>query len=421
VCESIAAYRKGSRASEENLKGLHCDSHEDNFVDRVIEAVTNFFRVFAHVDHRYNHHQHQRLTSFTIMSISVRFIVILLLLLPLVQGFSATSDISTRTPTQQQRNLISSPVTMGNGHRVLSSSRTALNVFALDKEKHANQPFSDIFPQSSIATLQQSTTLIPYGIRVHMLNTGIGLTQLQGFANDMQSSIIDSSSHPQIHEFTLLCMAFSLTGTIYDNVINAVTRYIIHPADTDNSDNDFLLQLHKLRFVWHAISMPLLAIPVTEMAARTSLFDESTCFAASALFAVMSLFEGYKTFTHMDVATDLKLVDNRTSKSDRSMSLLGVMSYTTTRPMEVVIPAVLLVLYETLLGADLVLQSATSASSLLDFATTAGSPLLLLACGVSTLGASGMARAKPEIQLLSEHSHMALLWSAYLAGAAVFC
>ena len=363
------------------------------------------------------------------MSISVRFIVILpflfVTLLP-VQGFTATSDFSTRTPTQQQRNLISLPVTMGNGHRVLSSSRTALNVFALDNEKHANQPFLNISPrdvlQSSIATLQQSTTtLIPYGIRVHMLNTGIGLTQLQGFANDMQSSIVDSSSHPQIHEFTLLCMAFSLTGTIYDNVINAVTRYIIRPTDTDNSSNDVLLQLHKLRFVWHAISMPLLAIPVTEIASRTSLIDESTCLAVSAFSATMSLFEGYKTFMHMDVATDLKLVDNRNSKSDRSMSLLGVMSYTTTRPMEVVIPAVLLVLYETLLGGDLVLQSATSASSLVDFVTTASSPLLLFACGVSTLGASGMAREKPEIQLLSEHSHMALLWSAYLAGAAGFC
>ena len=367
------------------------------------------------------------------MSISIRFIVILpflvVALLPPVQGFTAATQISTRVPapTQQQRNLISLPDAKGNGHRVLSSSRTALNVFALDNEKHANQPFLTLIPprevvQSSIETLQQSTTaMIPFGIRVHMLNIGIGLSQLQSFATDMQASIVDSSAHPQIHEFTLLCMAFGLIGTIYDNVINAVTRYIIQPEDININSNDALLQLHKLRFVWHAISMPLLAIPVTEMAARASLVDDSTCLGVSALLGAMSLFEGYKTIMHMDIKTDLKLVDNRNSKSDRSMSLLGVMSYTTTRPMEVVIPAVLLVLYETFVGGDLVLQSAASASSLVDFVTTASSPLLLFGCGVSTLGASGMAREKPEIQLLSEHSHMALLWSAYLAGAGSFC
>lgn len=336
-------------------------------------------------------------------SFSIRFIFVLpifvLASLSAVQGFTAAP--STRQPAT--RNQIPPPITIKDGHRI-QQSPTALPVFAIGNEQVEQRPSLNFF--------LRDVQSIPFGISMHVFNSIVGVARLESFASDIQSSIMDAASYPDIHEATLLLMAFGTMGSIYDNSLNAVTRYVNQPS---TNNNDFLLQLHKLRFVWHVVSMPLLAIPVTELAARASLIDESTSLAVSGILGALALLEGHKMITKFDVDTDLKLVDNReNSESNQSTTYLpGVMSYTTTRPMELVLPAILLVLYETIMGGAMVMQSGASSLSSWDFLTT--SAPLLLACGTSTLGASAMVRTKPAIQLLSEHTHMSLLWAAYLA------
>lgn len=345
------------------------------------------------------------------MSSSRRFIIILPVLAAIsaVQGFTLTTTTtpaaasSSSTTRRQTRKSLDS--TTQRDPRLLQSPATALNAFAMLQQHEQADP-SLTFVRDVVGSVGRQATKVPFGIRMHMINSIVGLSQLQSIATEMQSSMTDFSSNPQVHEFTLMCLAFNMMGTIYDNTINAVTRYV-------EPNNDVLLQLHKLRFVWHVVAMPLLGIPVTELAARAALIDETTCLAASGFFVAMAIMEGHKMITTFDVKKDLKLVDNRQSRPENSIYMLGVVSHTTTRPMELALPAVLMILYETIMGGALEFTQSPS-SSMLDFTTSAP---LLLACGVSTLVASGMGRKTPEIQLLSENTHMALLSAAYLATA----
>lgn len=343
------------------------------------------------------------------MSTTSRHLIILAIVaFSAVEGFVA-ADFRYPSWLQQQQHQQRSGDFSLHDHEVLPRSFTRLRVSASEfgHEDDISLAFSQEVRSfkhpKARKFLENLTSNVPYGVRIHIISMMLGLFQIHSVASD----IIDSSLTANFHDSTMMCtMAFGVMGSIYDNFMNAATRYV-------EPNSYILLQMHKLRYVWHVVSMPLLAIPVTELAGRGTLINESTSVALSALWGGMALVGGSKMMIDFDIHADMKLDDNRNSMTSRGPRLPGVVSYSTTRPIEVILPAILLVLYEIIVGGTMVIQSGSFSS--FDFTM---SSFLLLGCGVSTFVASGMGSEKPELQLFSEQTHMSLLWAAYFASQA---
>ena len=305
------------------------------------------------------------------------------------------------------------------------------------------------------ASLFQSRgTSLPKGTRVYIANLLLAAfilicwilqTGLQVGKLDAEPQ--DSAFPPAPSTLGLGCIYLSQLGLIYDNGVNALGRYI--------GEGPLLQVLSKGRFVWHVTSMPLLGIPVTELAARYGLFSKSMQEWIILLLCVWSLWEFGKWNVCCD-ANQLILVDVRTSPTNKGLRLSGTLGYTSVALWDMVLPPILLVCYEMFVGITLLarmqcptdeygmvmmtmmpdydgtekLPSLTivlAASSPMEnvmaersmgefhICNPLGSATLLSLCGTLTFVSSGMAFRRPELQLLGELLHGVLLWSAYVS------
>jgi hypothetical protein len=188
--------------------------------------------------------------------------------------------------------------------------------------------------------------------------------------------------------------------------------------------------------------MPLFAIPVTAIAyqggGRNSLMDQSTYNWTIRFLMAVSILDGTSWILYCR-PQDLRLVDNRNSNHSNGMHLAGTLSYTANAFWQVVLPPLLLVLYEIVVAIQLLAtvgrqtqdegEMASFASAGLTMPViptmrelsssdgtndvTSNTAKILLVCGVLTLISSGMGPTHPQLQLLGESLHSLLLWSAY--------
>lgn len=281
--------------------------------------------------------------------------------------------------------------------------------------------------QSVRLLLLQNECVIPRGIVTHACNVLLATLLLVWFFRSHETvglQLVLPVSF--VSRCSIWCIYLSQLGVIYDNGVNAVGRYV--------GEGRLLRVLNKNRFVFHSVSMPLLAIPVTEIATRQSVCGIATQKWISTLLTMWSVTHLIKwnCFHH---SNHLRLVDNRESKVSNGPYLPGTLAYTSGAFWDLVLPPLILVLYEVLVGSAILTKSTHSfdprdsfwskssafLASLPDDAPSSSptappmSAIYLILSGVLTIFTSGMARDFPEIQMLGENLHSVLLWAAYVA------
>lgn len=310
--------------------------------------------------------------------------------------------------------------------------------------------------RKSVNIVRNEIMTLPRGTMAHLVNVMIAILVLVWFISYeyfewryTKKDPVQSSSFGSTFSVTSMrCIYLSQLGLIYDNGVNAFGRYV--------GEGRFLRILNKYRFVWHVTAMPLLAIPVTEIATRQSVYEDITQQWIVTLLIAWSLID----FAKWNMCQDpkkLRLVDVRSSQAHQGSYLSGTLAYTSEAFWELVLPPVILVLYELLIGttilwsfscmeqqdhddhttstttttldsafdASVVLASSSSLSSLVALDHTDAliptscvpptSAICLVLSGILTLLTSGTAKRYPELQLLGENLHGMLLWAAYVA------
>lgn len=238
---------------------------------------------------------------------------------------------------------------------------------------------------------------IPRGIFYHFMNLVIGVIILL---------VILIFTGPVDDWLSISFLIFGHFGLLYDNGLNVLGRYV--------GPSDNLRRLNKYKFVWHVVAMPLFAIPVTKLATMGLMIGANQVWVVRSLTTIAVL-DGAHWVYHCQ-PKDLRMVDNRESETPTGMHLSGTLSYTADVFWQVVLPPVLLVLYEIVVGVQLLFRDPTGGEeSTIKSIRIAGQ--LLLSCGVLTLVSSGMAKRYPELQLLGENLHSLLLWAAWHSAA----
>jgi hypothetical protein len=257
------------------------------------------------------------------------------------------------------------------------------------------------------------------GLRFHFINLAIVALLLLLFGSVSPSSTDEgapTTGHYGPH-FPLWCIYFGQLGLLYDNLVNAMGPYL--------GKGMTLRRLSKYKFVWHVTAMPLFAIPVTTIGYRgggqDSIMDESTYLWTIRFLVAVSLLDGLSWIVHCR-PQDLRLVDNRQSNHSKGMHLAGTLTYTANAFWQVILPPVLLVLYEIVVAIRVLTVTSVGSASAYSTMTidqpstnddTVKAAKLLLVCGVVTLLSSGMGSTYPHFQLLGESLHSLLLWAAY--------
>jgi hypothetical protein len=223
--------------------------------------------------------------------------------------------------------------------------------------------------------------------QVHLLNVLISLLLMVVFA--VMSA---ESSHSLVSSF---CMYFGQFGLIYDNGINALGKYI--------AQGDTLRKFSKPRFWLHAVGIPLLGIPITEIATVHGIYDPSST-TGPAIQTILLVYAFYEIlhWSRYDI-NDLQLVDLRASTRHQGSYMSGTLAYTTSgnKKLELVLPVVLLVLYELVIGLLLLLLWNDS---------TCISGIGLVLSSTITLMTSSI-RSRPDIQLFGENFHNSMIWA----------
>jgi hypothetical protein len=205
-------------------------------------------------------------------------------------------------------------------------------------------------------------------------------------------TVFQGYSGSSLSTFSAFCTYFSQVGLIYDNIINAIGKFV--------GEGPTLRLLSKVRVLFHVVGIPLLAIPITEVAIACNVLSAGTHHIVSTLAMLLASFEFLK-WSAYDVR-HLKLVDLRSSKDHKGAYLAGTLAYTTGKVFELVLPAVLLVLYEMVIGCSIVHCGDPSM-----FRTG----LLLIVSGVATLLSCAIP-GRPDIQLYGENLHGGMIFSA---------
>jgi hypothetical protein len=187
------------------------------------------------------------------------------------------------------------------------------------------------------------------------------------------------------------CMGFSQFGLIYDNGVAAIGKFI-------GEKGHQLRILSKGRMILHGVCMPLLAIPITEVASFHGTISDATEWIITTLLLVYATYELFRWFAY-DVA-HLTLIDMRTSKKHQNSRLAGSLSYTSGLVFELVFPCVGLIMYELIIGSLLLLQAVPD--------SRAG--ILLIVSALLTLLSCGSMQSRPDIQLYGENFHSLVIW-----------
>jgi hypothetical protein len=223
------------------------------------------------------------------------------------------------------------------------------------------------------------------GTGTYMMNALISLTLIILFTLYGRS---DSYSN-----MSAFCIHFSQLGLMYDNAINALGKYI--------GEGSNLRLLSKGRFIFHVIGIPLLAIPVTEVAVAHDIFGKTTQSVFACLVSSWAVFELFHWLNYD--TKELKLVDLRGSKDHKAPYLVGTLAYTSGRFLELVLPCILLIFYELAIGCSIVLYGSESTASRVGVVLAVSATATLISCAIP---------GRPDIQLYGENFHGGIIWMA---------
>jgi len=202
----------------------------------------------------------------------------------------------------------------------------------------------------------------------------------------------------EITKFSFYSIILNQVGLIYDNVVVGIGKYIFHHKTT------FSL-LNKGRFVFHSLTMPLIAFPLLEIA--TKFGTNSFLSMDYAIFSFLSrnvqtfitcfvIFELIHWTVQVDATKDLKVIDLRQSTTNQKSNLGGTIASSLAshvNPVRFILPTVLIIIFQIMLGVLLL-------------STTAGR--ILLGSGLLNLISPGL--FLPELQLLAEHIFVGSIW-----------
>ena len=185
-------------------------------------------------------------------------------------------------------------------------------------------------------------------------------------------------------------MCFGQLGLVYENLIIASGKFV--------GEGEALRMFSKARFIFHVVGIPLLAIPITDVAIHCNVFEPYAGSIIQTLLTLYALIE-FCLWLPYDI-NQLKVVDLRDSDHHVSPYLAGTLAYTSGKVVELALPAILLVFYEFLIGWKLsCMCPALLAGQLL----SASAVITFLACAT---------KGRPDIQLLGENIHGGLIWAA---------
>jgi hypothetical protein len=224
------------------------------------------------------------------------------------------------------------------------------------------------------------------GIMTYMINVLISLTFMILFTvygrSDHSCSIVSA-----------FCIYFSQLGLLFDNVINALGKYI--------GEGSNLRLLSKGRFLFHVVGIPLLAIPLTEVAVAHDVFGDTTQSVMTCLVSSWAVFELFHWLNYD--SNELKLVDLRDSKDHKGSYLAGTLAYTSGKFLELVLPCIMLIFYELAIGCSILIYGTDSTTSRVGFLLAVSATATLISCAVP---------GRPDIQLYGENFHGGMIWVA---------
>lgn len=225
---------------------------------------------------------------------------------------------------------------------------------------------------------------------VHLLQALISLILMAVFAITSAES-----SHSLVSSF---CMYFGQFGLIYDNGINALGKYM--------GQGDTLRKFSKPRFGLHAVGIPLLGYCITEVATAHGIYGQdssSTITSGPAIQTMLLVYAVYEIFhwSRYDI-NDLQLVDLRASTQHEGNYMSGTLAYTTSdnKKLELVLPVVLLVGYELVIGLLLLWRQDSSTCSISGVGLVSSSTITLMTCSIPS---------RPDIQLFGENFHNSMI------------
>jgi hypothetical protein len=186
-----------------------------------------------------------------------------------------------------------------------------------------------------------------------------------------------------------LCMIITFCGLIYDNLLSALGVYA--------GEGKLLKRLCKGSSLSHAVSMPFLAMAITEVGVFHGLL--STSLARVVLIpalGALAVHEFLYWFSHD--TSEWALHDCRGQTKHTPQLLAGTMRYTSGKVLKCVLPAVLMSLYALVTGLTL-------------FDSISGK--MLFSSGlVSFVGCS---LRKPDVQMVAETACIGLIWAAVVS------
>jgi len=206
-------------------------------------------------------------------------------------------------------------------------------------------------------------------------------------------------------------------GVVYDNLINGIGYRIF-------GEGKRLRFLSKIRYIMHAVGLPLLFIPITDLLLLSTLENDDKkddhyhlTYIAKKIFSTMVyLFVTYEFLWWINYDKNkLLLVDLRQSPNHRGNHLSGTLTYKSPdKFLELVLPAILLVLYEIFTGCYLIYISSNNIDPENQNTITGNTRIagyMLLLSGIVTLLTSSI-RGRPDIQLYGENFLVGLSWWA---------
>jgi hypothetical protein len=190
-------------------------------------------------------------------------------------------------------------------------------------------------------------------------------------------------------------MTFCFFGMAYDNIINALGKFI--------GPNQALRRLTKGRYLFHSAVMPLIFIPILECCALSGMrlggnAIITTCFLAAATIAILESIDWIKYDSKQFL-----LVDQRNNAHHITHHVAGTLKYTCPNIIKCVAPAIVTTVLQIILGAALTIRNHA-------YASLSGN--LVLFAGLTALFSATSCTRHPHIQLLLEPASLVMVWAA---------
>ena len=190
------------------------------------------------------------------------------------------------------------------------------------------------------------------------------------------------------------CMTFSFFGMFYDNAVNAIGKAL--------GEGKTLRVLTKGRYLFHGMVMPLLMVPVMEMAKFHNLINGKACAASIAMLIAAALVEGMDWLHYDD--EQFVVADNRDVMEHPKYNLAGTLKYNCPNIAKCVVPAVVTTLAQIASGVLLTIKASSALGPM--------SGLWVLSAGLTALSSASCFSKRPDLQLFIEPASLAMIWAA---------